>query len=209
MLAPRKNPTIVGAFATVQPPESIDSSLEGLAGRSQSREHQAGRRDLAGLVGRLPSELNHPPDGVCCDDSTSEDGHPHEVRVDVTASGIGDNSDVDHEIKHCDSAMLGKWRPGHRKSARPTPWRSSRRRRPMCGSPSPPRRRVACIWFPVTHTWIGSRHGLTTEPGSRTVANVTANPRVRLALGETRDVVMVDAILVEAVPAAEGSGDGG
>jgi general stress protein 26 len=56
---------------------------------------------------------------------------------------------------------------------------------------------------PVTHTWNGSQHVLTTEPGSRTVANVTANPRVRLALGETRDVVMVDAILVEAVPAAE------
>ena len=58
---------------------------------------------------------------------------------------------------------------------------------------------------PVTHTWNGSQHVLTTEPGSRTVANVTANPRVRLALGETRDVVMVDAILVEAVPAAEAS----
>ena len=62
---------------------------------------------------------------------------------------------------------------------------------------------------PVTHTWNGSQHVLTTEPGSRTVANVTANPRVRLALGETRDVVMVDAILVEAVPAAAGRGDGG
>jgi hypothetical protein len=42
-----------------------------------------------------------------------------------------------------------------------------------------------------------------TEPRSRTVANVMANPRVRLALGETRDVVMVDAVLIEAIPAAE------
>ena len=57
--------------------------------------------------------------------------------------------------------------------------------------------------IPVTHTWNGSQHVLTTEPRSRTVANVTANPRVRLALGETRDVVMVDAVLSEAVPAAE------
>ena len=59
--------------------------------------------------------------------------------------------------------------------------------------------------IPVTHTWNGSQHVLTTEPGSRTVANVTANPRVRLALGETRDVVMVDAVLVEAIPAADAS----
>ena len=57
--------------------------------------------------------------------------------------------------------------------------------------------------IPVTHTWNGSQHVLTTELRSRTVANVTANPRVRLALGETRDVVMVDAVLSEAVPAAE------
>jgi hypothetical protein len=56
---------------------------------------------------------------------------------------------------------------------------------------------------PVTHTWNGCQVVLTTGPRSRTVANVTANPRVRLALGETRDVVMVDAVLVEAVPAAE------
>jgi hypothetical protein len=53
---------------------------------------------------------------------------------------------------------------------------------------------------PVTHTWNGNQIVLATEPGSRTVANVTANPRVRLALGETRDVVMIDAVLAEAVP---------
>ena len=35
------------------------------------------------------------------------------------------------------------------------------------------------------------------------MANVTANPSVRLALGETRDAVMVDADLVAAVPAME------
>jgi len=56
---------------------------------------------------------------------------------------------------------------------------------------------------PVTHTWNGKEIVLATEPGSRTVANVTANPRGRLALGETRDVVMIDAVLVEAVPTSE------
>ena len=55
--------------------------------------------------------------------------------------------------------------------------------------------------MPVTLTWNGSHVVLSTGPRSRTVANVTANPRVRLALGETRDAVLVDAVLVEAVPA--------
>jgi hypothetical protein len=56
---------------------------------------------------------------------------------------------------------------------------------------------------PVTNTWNGIEIVLATEPQSRTAANVTANPRVRLALGETRDVVMIDAVLVEAVPTSE------
>ena len=56
---------------------------------------------------------------------------------------------------------------------------------------------------PMTHTWNGSQVVLATEPRSRTVANVTVNPLVRLALGETRDLVMIDAKLVEAVPASE------
>jgi hypothetical protein len=53
---------------------------------------------------------------------------------------------------------------------------------------------------PVSHTWNGNQIVLATEPGSRTVANVTANSRVRLALGDTRDVVMIDAVLGETVP---------
>jgi general stress protein 26 len=56
---------------------------------------------------------------------------------------------------------------------------------------------------PVSHTWNGSQVVLATEPKSRTVANVTANRRVRLALGETRDVVMIDADLLESVPKTE------
>jgi hypothetical protein len=56
---------------------------------------------------------------------------------------------------------------------------------------------------PVTHTWNGSQVVLATGPSSRTVSNVMANRRARLALGETRDVVMIDAVLVEAVPVPE------
>ncbi len=56
---------------------------------------------------------------------------------------------------------------------------------------------------PVSHTWNGNQIILATEPESRTVANVTANPRVCLALGETRDVVMIDAVLAETVPKDE------
>jgi hypothetical protein len=58
---------------------------------------------------------------------------------------------------------------------------------------------------PVTHTWNGSQVVLATGPTSTTVANATSNPRVRLALGETRDVVVIDADLSEAVPAATAS----
>jgi hypothetical protein len=56
---------------------------------------------------------------------------------------------------------------------------------------------------PVTHTWNGRAVVVATGPASRTVANVTANSRARLALGETRDVVMIDADLIEAVPVAD------
>ena len=54
--------------------------------------------------------------------------------------------------------------------------------------------------MPVSHTWNGNQIVLATEPGSRTVANLTRNPRARLALGDTRDVVVIDAVLLETVP---------
>jgi hypothetical protein len=60
---------------------------------------------------------------------------------------------------------------------------------------------------PVSHSWNGSQVVVATGPTSRTVANVNANGRVRLALGETRDVVMIDAILVESVPAAKANAE--
>ena len=56
---------------------------------------------------------------------------------------------------------------------------------------------------PVAHTWNGSQVVLATGPRSRTVSNMTANPKARLALGETRDVVMIDAILIEVIPASD------
>ncbi len=56
---------------------------------------------------------------------------------------------------------------------------------------------------PVSHTWNGTEVVVATGPSSPTVANITANPKVRLALGETRDVVMIDAVLVSAVPTAD------
>jgi hypothetical protein len=58
---------------------------------------------------------------------------------------------------------------------------------------------------PMSHTWNGSQVVLATEPTSVTVVNATANKRVRLALGETRDVVIVEAALVEATPKADAS----
>ena len=55
----------------------------------------------------------------------------------------------------------------------------------------------------MTHTWNGGQVVLATGPTSHARSNMTANPRARLALGESRDVVMIDAVLVEAVPASE------
>ena len=60
---------------------------------------------------------------------------------------------------------------------------------------------------PVSHTWNGNQIVLATEPESRTVTNVTANPRVRLALGDSRDVVMIDAVLAETVTKSKASAE--
>lgn len=56
---------------------------------------------------------------------------------------------------------------------------------------------------PVTHTWNGSQVVVATEPTSLTVANATSNQRVSLALGESRDVVMIDAVFINATPTME------
>ncbi len=58
---------------------------------------------------------------------------------------------------------------------------------------------------PVSHSWNANQIVLATEPESRTVANVTTNPRVCLALGDTRDVVLIDAVLAEIIPKPKAS----
>jgi general stress protein 26 len=62
---------------------------------------------------------------------------------------------------------------------------------------------------PVTHTWNGSEVVIATGSTSRTVSNATTNRRVRLALGETRDVVMIDATVADVIPARESPPDFG
>jgi hypothetical protein len=61
--------------------------------------------------------------------------------------------------------------------------------------------------IPVSHSWNGSHVVVATEHESRTVTNVITNGRVRLALGETRDVVVIDAVLAESVPVAQSTAD--
>jgi hypothetical protein len=56
---------------------------------------------------------------------------------------------------------------------------------------------------PLSLAWHDDRIVLAAEATSRTARNIRAQGRARLAAGHTRDVVMIDAILDRAVPAAE------
>jgi hypothetical protein len=56
---------------------------------------------------------------------------------------------------------------------------------------------------PLSLAWLGERVVLALEAGSRTARNVTERRAARLALGPTRDVVIIDAVLERAVPLAE------
>ncbi|MFI0367086.1 pyridoxamine 5'-phosphate oxidase family protein [Actinomadura sp. 1N219] len=47
--------------------------------------------------------------------------------------------------------------------------------------------------IPVAYVWDGSVLYTATFAGSRTVANIEAHPRARVAVGDTADVVMIDA----------------
>jgi general stress protein 26 len=60
---------------------------------------------------------------------------------------------------------------------------------------------------PLTFAWDGERIVLATEQSSATARNITASKRARLALGGTRDVVMIDATLHEAVDLERASPD--
>lgn len=52
---------------------------------------------------------------------------------------------------------------------------------------------------PLSLAWDGTRVILATAPGSATAHNVVTSGAARLALGGSRDVVMIDALLDEAV----------
>ena len=52
---------------------------------------------------------------------------------------------------------------------------------------------------PVSLAWIDERAVIAVEAGSVTARNLTASGAARLALGPTRDVVMIDATLEDAV----------
>jgi hypothetical protein len=56
---------------------------------------------------------------------------------------------------------------------------------------------------PLTLAWLRARIVLATDGKSRTAANLTATGVARIALGATRDVVMIDAVLEETFPVAE------
>jgi hypothetical protein len=59
---------------------------------------------------------------------------------------------------------------------------------------------------PLSYAWDGSRVTLAAGSSSLTVRNVRASGRARLGFGPTRDVVIVDAILDEALDAAGAPG---
>ncbi len=63
---------------------------------------------------------------------------------------------------------------------------------------------------PLTLAWYGERIVLATEANSPTARNLGASGRARIALGSTRDVVMIEARLdgVRPVAAAESAGLG-
>lgn len=56
---------------------------------------------------------------------------------------------------------------------------------------------------PLTLAWVRDQIVLATSGKSRTAVNLAAHGTARLALGTTRDVVMIDATLVGAFPVAE------
>ncbi|XVV14641.1 pyridoxamine 5'-phosphate oxidase family protein [Actinoplanes sp. CA-131856] len=56
---------------------------------------------------------------------------------------------------------------------------------------------------PLTIAWFEDRVLLATDTGSPTGRNLAAHGRARVALGGTRDVVLIDAVLEKAIPVAE------
>ena len=56
---------------------------------------------------------------------------------------------------------------------------------------------------PLSLAWTEERLVVAVQEGSRTARNLAASGRARLAVGPTRDVTMVDAVLERVVPTAE------
>ena len=56
---------------------------------------------------------------------------------------------------------------------------------------------------PLTMAWFTDRLVLATDRGTPTARNIAANGTARLALGHTRDVVMIDARWQDTVPVAD------
>ena len=61
---------------------------------------------------------------------------------------------------------------------------------------------------PLTMAWFSDRVVLATDAGSPTARNLAAHGRARLALGTTRDVVRIDAVLERTVPVLEAGAAG-
>jgi hypothetical protein len=61
---------------------------------------------------------------------------------------------------------------------------------------------------PLTLAWFGERIWLATSVKSRTARNLSETGRTRIALGDTRDVVLIDAVLDETIPVAESGAAG-
>jgi hypothetical protein len=62
---------------------------------------------------------------------------------------------------------------------------------------------AAAHLVPLSYCWTGRHVVVATEPSAVTTRNVVASGRARLALGATRDVVMIDATLAGQVDVAE------
>ncbi|GAA0518402.1 hypothetical protein Ade02nite_77930 [Paractinoplanes deccanensis] len=56
---------------------------------------------------------------------------------------------------------------------------------------------------PLTAAWCEERVVLATDASSPTARNLTAHGRARVALGATRDVVLIDATLEKTIPVAD------
>ncbi|WP_127501374.1 pyridoxamine 5'-phosphate oxidase family protein [Actinoplanes solisilvae] len=61
---------------------------------------------------------------------------------------------------------------------------------------------------PLTLAWFGERVLLATASKSPTGRNLTRSGRARIALGDTRDVVLIDAVLDETIPVGESGAAG-